>query len=247
MNNSNKLFSLAGKKIIVTGSNRGNGLAIAEGIIESGGEVIRVDKEFNIETKSHDYKFDLEKYQLIPDLVEKIYLDHKKIDGLVNNAGISLSSDSNHYDWELHNKTISVNLNAALSLCSVLCKKMSKNNAGAIVNITSLSANLGFLGNPAYQASKAGLKQLTKSLAREWGEYEIRVNSICPGYIRTKMTERSFSDSKLNQQRVDRMILKRWGEPSDLVGASVFLLSDASSYITASEIVVDGGWTSNGM
>ncbi|MDA9772570.1 SDR family oxidoreductase, partial [Amylibacter sp.] len=113
-------------------------------------------------------------------------------------------------------------------------------------NITSLGAELGFPDNPSYQMSKAGLRQLTKALARDWGEFGIRANNICPGYIKTAMTTKSFNDIKLNKQRSDNTLLKRWGEPEDLIGPALFLVSDASSYMTGTDIYVDGGWTANG-
>ena len=94
--------------------------------------------------------------------------------------------------------------------------------------------------------SKAGLRQLTKALARDWGEFGIRANNICPGYIKTAMTAKSFNNSKLKNQRSDNTLLKRWGEPEDLIGPALFLVSDASSYMTGTDIYVDGGWTANG-
>ena len=140
-----------------------------------------------------------------------------------------------------------MNLIAAYNLSNKVCKIMSKRKKGSIINITSLAAERGFIGNPSYQVSKAGLKQLTKALACDWGQKNIRINNVCPGYIKTPMTMRSFKNSNLKKKRDTRMILKRWGEPKDLVGPCIFLASDSSSYITGSDIFVDGGWLAKGL
>ena len=145
------------------------------------------------------------------------------------------------------NEILSVNLLTAYNLSSKVCKIMSKRKKGSVINITSLSAERGFKGNPSYQVSKAGLKQLTKALACDWGQKNIRINNVCPGYIKTPMTMKSFKSPKLKKIRDARMILKRWGKPNDLVGPCIFLASDASSYMTGSDIFVDGGWLVKGM
>ena len=124
---------------------------------------------------------------------------------------------------------------------------MSKTKGGSIVNITSLGAHLGFPRNPSYQMSKAGIRQLTKSLALDWGKKSVRVNNVCPGYIKSNMTLKSYKNAKAHKARLDRMMLNRWGTQEDIVGAVIFLISDASSYITGSDIFVDGGWTSRGL
>jgi NAD(P)-dependent dehydrogenase (short-subunit alcohol dehydrogenase family) len=124
---------------------------------------------------------------------------------------------------------------------------MSKNKGGSVINITSLGAHLGFPKNPSYQISKAGVRQLTKSLALDWGKKSVRVNNICPGYIKSRMTMKSYKDLNAKKKRLDRMMLDRWGNQEDIVGAAIFLISDASSYITGSDIYVDGGWTAKGL
>ena len=124
---------------------------------------------------------------------------------------------------------------------------MQKSEYGSIINITSIGALQGFPNNPSYIASKAALSQMTKGLAIDFSEYNIRVNNIAPGYIHTDMTDKSFQDNEKHQERQKRMIIQRWGTPDDIVGASIFLASKASSYITGSDIIIDGGWTSKGL
>jgi len=240
------LFSVEGKRILVTGSNRGNGLAIAKGLIEYGANVIRVDKEIDSDIGATDIIYDLNNLESIPALFNQICKSFNGIDGLVNNAGISLASLKPYEDLNIFRETLCVNLEATFALTSLLLEVMA-NNGGSVINITSLGAELGFPNNPSYQISKAGLRQMTKAIAKDWGHKKIRANNICPGYLKTKMTEKSFNDPILNRQRLDRMILDRWGESTDLVGPVIFLLSDASSYITGSDIYVDGGWMANGL
>ena len=128
------------------------------------------------------------------------------------------------------------------------CHKLyEKNNHGSIINITSINAELGFPSNPSYIASKGALKMLSKSLAKDWGKYGIRVNNLGPGYISTKMTKKSFKDKKANLLRKKHTLLNRWGTTNDLVGPAIFLASDSSKYVTGHDLYVDGGWLANGL
>mgnify|MGYP001414047286 FL=1 len=238
-------FNVSDRVVIVTGSNRGNGLAIAEGLSEAGSKVIRIDLSFDSEVKSDDIVLDLSNLKEIDNTVIEIAKKYGRIDALVNNAGISIASQDPYFNNSSYEKTLSINLHAAFVMSSSVCNIMASQNSGSIVNISSLGAELAFPNNPSYQISKAGLRQLTKAIAKDWGEVGIRANNICPGYIRTEMTAESYADEKLNKQRKDQMIIKRWGEPEDLIPPTIFLISDASSYITGTDIYVDGGWKAN--
>ena len=243
-----KLFNIKNFVTIVTGSGQNIGLKIAAGFYEYGAKVIRIDLNLKKHKlyKFDDYIIDLTKQKLVDRCVNEIKHKYGRIDVLINNAGVTINS-TNFYDEKILKKTLSVNLIAAYNLSNKVCKIMSKRKKGSIINITSLAAERGFIGNPSYQVSKAGLKQLTKALACDWGQKNIRINNVCPGYIKTPMTMRSFKNSKLKKNRDTRMILKRWGEPKDLVGPCIFLASDSSSYITGSDIFVDGGWLAKGL
>ena len=118
---------------------------------------------------------------------------------------------------------------------------------GSIINVTSLGSVLGFPDNPSYVSSKGGLKMLTKSLAVDLGKKGIRVNNLLPGYMKTAMTKKSFMNKDLKEERDKRIIMNRWGNPTDLIGPCIFLASDSSSYIPGSDILVDGGWTAKGL
>ena len=239
-------FSVNNRVVIVTGSNRGNGFAIATGLSNAGAKVVRIDLAFDNKLNTEDIEFDLTNQTKIKTLVEEIANKYGRIDALVNNAGVSIASANPYADESTYEKTLSVNLHAAFAMCSAVCPIMANHKSGSIVNITSLGAELAFPNNPSYQISKAGLRQLTKALARDWGEFGIRANNICPGYINTAMTAKSFTDNELHQKRKNNTLMKRWGESADLVGPTIFLISEASSYITGTDIYVDGGWTVNG-
>ena len=243
------IFDVSNKVVLVTGGGRGNGKAIAEGFLERGSLVCAIDMNFEQTHKSIKFdaiEFDLRSLAKIPEVIRNVYSKYGSIDVLVNNAGVSLSSE-NQYDEETLDDTLQVNLKAAYITSHNVALLMSKKKSGSIINITSLGAELGFPDNPSYQVSKAALRQLTKALAMDFGENGIRVNNVCPGYILTSMTQKSYKNEKLRKQRLKRMILSRWGRPSDLVGACVFLASNASSYITGTDIYVDGGWTAKGL
>ena len=124
---------------------------------------------------------------------------------------------------------------------------MKKKKSGVIINITSINAEFAFPDNPSYQVTKAGLKQLTKSLALDLAKFGIRVNSVGPGYFRTSMTKKSWNNLKKRKKIRESTILKRWGVPKDLEGIIVFLSSDSSEYITGQDIYVDGGWSAKGI
>lgn len=251
-----KLFSLLNKVAIVTGAARGNGRAIAEGFLETGATVYFVDilKEELAKTvesiKNPKAKYivaDLTNQDDLERIVNKVYKEEGKIDILVNNAGITISGPSESYSEESWDKTHKVNLKAAFQLSQLVAKHMIEQKEGVMINITSLGAERGFPGNPAYVAFKGGLKQLSKALARDWAKYNIRVNNLGPGYIRTNMTLKSWNTPKLREERAEKTILGRWGESSDLVGPAIFLASDASGYITGQDLYVDGGWLAKGL
>ena len=228
------LFSVKDKIVIVTGASGGNGSVISDGLEECGATVVRADLP----------KYDVTDINHLDSLVEDGLEHNGRIDGLVNCAGVTYVNDLFEYTDEDWDNTYQVNLKAPYELSRKVAKYMKK-KGGSIINITSLNSELGFPNNPAYVSTKGGLKQLTKSLAVDLGKYNIRVNNLGPGYIKTNMTKGSWKNRR--KEIEDRTIFGRWGEPEDLVGTVIFLLSSASDYITGQDIYVDGGYLVKGM
>lgn len=250
-------FSLDGKVAIVTGAARGNGKAIAEGLLAAGATVYFIDQlkaelEETVrglqDEKAKPIVADLSRREDLEMIASLVYGNEGRIDILVNNAGVTAVHPSESHSEEDWDKVLMVNLKAPFLLSQKVAHFMiEKGEGGSIINITSLGAELGLSNVPGYVASKGGLKQLTKTLAFDWAKYNIRVNNIGPGYMRTDMTKRSYADPELKKSRDNRMMLDRWGESADLAGPAVFLASDASSYITGQDIYVDGGWLAKGV
>lgn len=250
-------FSLMGKVAIVTGAARGNGRAIAEGLLGAGATVYFVDKlaseleEAVVAQKNPKAKVfvaDLSVRAELDSVPSTVYKNEGRIDILVNNAGITAGEPSESHSEEDWDRVLLINLKVPFLLSQAVARLMiEKGGGGSIINITSLGAEQGLANVPGYTASKGGLKQLTKTLAFDWAKYNIRVNNIGPGYMRTDMTKRSYSTPELKEKRDGRIMLDRWGEPEDLAGPAVFLASDASAYVTGQDLYVDGGWLAKGV
>jgi len=240
-------FSVSGKTVIVTGASRGIGRALAAGFLEAGAHLLLVSRSAS--DISHDralsLRLDISQVNAAGEICETAIDRFGGIDVLVNNAGLT-APDSEPYGEDAWDLTMDVNLKAAFLLSTSASRHM-RSSGGSIINIASIGALLGFPNNPSYQAAKGGLLQLTRAMARDLAEYKVRVNAICPGYIRTAMTAESYNDPELRRHRTSRTMLGRWGEPEDLVGPCIFLASDASAYITGCTLPVDGGWTANGL
>jgi NAD(P)-dependent dehydrogenase (short-subunit alcohol dehydrogenase family) len=166
-----------------------------------------------------------------------------RLDVLVNAAGITLP-DSGPEGFD---QTLATNLRGPYMCIRAVAPAMQTAGRGSIINVTSLGAFRGFPNNPAYVAAKGGLSQLTRAFACDLGAAGVRVNNLVPGYIATAMTAASHDEPAAHEHRRRQTILGHWGAPSDLVGAAIFLASDASSYVTGQDIIVDGGWLAKGL
>jgi NAD(P)-dependent dehydrogenase (short-subunit alcohol dehydrogenase family) len=255
MKNIYDIFSVAHKRVLITGAANGNGMAIAKAFGDAGSQLFLVDIDQDnlmIVASDIEKKTNTIVKKAVVDLsdayeVEQFLDKNNNFEVVINNAGITRGNHLFEYsdlDWDL---TYRVNLYTPYKIMQKISKNMSKKGAGSIINITSLAAELGFPDNPAYVAFKGALKQLSKAVACDLSSYNIRVNSVGPGYIKTNMTSKSWNDEKLRSDRENRTILGRWGESSDLIGIVIFLASDASSYITGQEFYVDGGWIAKGL
>ena len=247
------IYSIKNNIIVVTGGGRGIGYELAKGFAENSATVYSLDKKFSkkipkkISKNLIENKCDITDIKQVKHVFKEIFIKEKRIDVLINNAGISLASQKNNElysdsDWI---QTINVNLTASFYCSKEAVKYMLKKKNGSIINITSINAELGFPRNPAYNASKGGLKMLGKAFAKDWSRFGIRVNNIGPGYIKTEMTAKRFTNKKFRLERQNQTLLGRWGEPYDLLGPCIFLASDASRYMTGQDLYIDGGWITN--
>lgn len=243
------LFDLTGKVAIVTGAARGIGQGIAIELARAGADVVVSDiipeegtlaQIKKIKRKAIYVKTDISKKSEVENLINQTIKNFKKIDILVNNAGVYLPGNTIDMPEEIWDKTMNINAKGPF-LCSQAALKYMKRGA-SIINISSIAGIEGSAGGAAYSASKGAIRLFTKSLAAELGPKGIRVNSIHPGLIDTAMTTGFTKDKKALEPMISKFCIKRVGHPVDIAGPAVFLASEASSYMTGSEIVVDGGW-----
>ena len=247
---SHNLFDVTGLNVVVTGGAGGIGSAISRGFIEGGAKVFIADRAAPEDLKKSTtfIETDFSDVNSVKHMLAQIDRKVGDVHVLINAAGVTISSASATYDYDDWRLTMSVNLEAVFLICQHVGQSMIDNQiSGSIVNVTSIGAEMGFPNNPAYAASKGGLKTLTKALSVEWGQYGIRVNNLTPGYTETPMNEKSVRDPELYSQRAEKASLGRWALPSELVGPALFLGTKASSFVTGLDLIVDGGWTSKGL
>jgi 2-deoxy-D-gluconate 3-dehydrogenase len=245
-------FKLDGCVALVTGASAGLGQAIAIALAEAGADVACHGNSRSPEATCAEVSRagrtalpvigDLANAETPQKLIDAVLDKYGRLDILVNNAGTIRRAPAVDYaeaDWAT---VIQVNLTAVFRLSQLAGRQMISQGKGKIVNIASLLSFQGGITVPAYAASKGGVAQLTKALSNEWAGKGINVNAIAPGYMRTDNTKALQQDETRNRQILERIPAGRWGNPSDLAGAAVFLASSASDYISGEVLVVDGGW-----
>jgi 2-deoxy-D-gluconate 3-dehydrogenase len=245
-------FSLAGKIAVVTGANTGIGQGMAVALAEAGADIVAVGRTPPTDTQRQvtalgraflAVEADLATTAPIPRIVEETLARFGSLDILVNNAGLIRRADATDFteaDWDA---VIDVNLKSAFFLAQAAGNQMLKQaTGGKIINIASMLSYQGGIRVASYTASKSGLAGLTRLLANEWAAKGINVNAIAPGYIETNNTEALRADEGRSRDILARIPAGRWGRPSDLGGAAVFLASSASDYVHGTLLAVDGGW-----
>lgn len=236
------------KNIIITGGSSGIGQHISEFLNKKGHQVVNLDLRKNKNKNIYFIKCDLSNTKNIKKSFKIFERKFLKADILINNAAITKSNNLLKYNLKDWNKTIDINLTAPFLLSKFVALNMVKNKIfGSIINITSIGAELAFPDNPAYQASKAGLQHLTKSMAYDLSKFKIRVNNIMPGYTKTNMNKKSWNNKKKNRERAKRTLLNRWANPNELNSAIDFLIDEKSIYVNGIDLKVDGGWTIKGL
>jgi gluconate 5-dehydrogenase len=249
---STKLFDLSGKTALVTGSSRGLGRAIAEGFAKAGARLIingtdaaRAEAAAG-ELRAAGYQaqasgFDVTDEVAIVQAFERFDADGLAVDILVNNAGIQHRKPLLEFTSDEWRKVIETNLTSAFVIGREAAKRMIARQRGKIINIGSLGSELARPTIGPYTAAKGGIRNLTRAMAVEWAQHGIQANAIGPGYMLTDMNQALVNNADFNNWLMSRVPAKRWGNPDELVGAAIFLASDASSYVNGQTIYVDGG------
>jgi len=242
------LFDLTGRVALVSGASRGIGQAIAIGLAEAGATTYGLARSPTPAGMPYACRpCDVTDPAAVAALMDEVFSRHGRIDILVNAAGITLPHDVAADPATAFRQTLAANLTAVYDCCRLAVPYMQKGGYGSIINVTSIGAAQGFPGNPGYVAAKGGLASMTRALALDHGSAGVRINNLAPGYVRTAMTEASHSDPARNAARAARTILGRWGRAEEMAGAAIFLASPASSYVTGTDLFVDGGWTAKGL
>lgn len=240
-------FSLAGKIAAVAGASRGIGAAIASGLKDAGATVFGLSRSGTAPQGVIAIACDLSDDGAIESAFRTIAAKGDRIDALVNAAGISLPAQSSETELARFRATLATDLTGVYATILAAYPLLKNAGSAAIVNVTSINSVRGFPGNPGYVAAKAGLAGLTRALAADYAPDGIRVNALAPGYVATEMTAKSYADPIMHEDRRRHTMLGRWGQPADMVGAAVFLASEASAYVTGQEIFIDGGWIAKGL
>lgn len=250
------LFSLNGRTALVTGSSQGIGLAIARGLCEAGAGVVlngRSAEKVAAAAKAlradghtvHEHPFDVSKPAEVEHAVARIEREAGPVSILVNNAGHTRRGPLHEITDEAWREVMGLNLDGIFYVSKHVARHMIARKQGSIINICSVMSELARPTTAPYAASKGGAKMLTKGMAIDWGRQGIRVNGIGPGYFRTELNEALVKDEAFSTWVAGRTPLGRWGDLPELVGAAVFLASDAASFVTGHILYVDGGMTAS--
>ncbi len=246
------LFDLTGRAAIVTGASRGLGQYMGRALARAGADLVITSRNRNsLEDFRHEIEslgrravpveLDVRDYDSIQRAVEDAHAAYGKIDILVNNAGCNVRKPAVDVTWDDWNLVLETNLRGPFFVAQAVAKKMIPRRYGRIINIGSVTCVAGYAGLGPYCASRGGVRQLTMSLADDWGVHGITVNCLAPGWFKTAQNAVLYENAEWVEYICDRIPLKRPGRPRDLDGAVVFLASDASEYITGQTLLVDGG------
>lgn len=256
MADTDPLFSVRDKVVLVSGGSRGIGRALAQGFAERGSRVFITGREEATlqqaatelsQGAAHPVEFavcDVAQPPTIAPMLESVVTRAGRIDSLLNVAGVNIRKRVETYTVEEYDYITDINLKGAFLVSQAVGRQMiSQGTGGTIINIDSLNTFAPLKGVLPYAMSKAGLGMMTRGMGMEWGDHGIRVNAIAPGFVLTDLTNKLWSDPTMQAWGKANTPLRRLGQPEDMVGAAIFLASDASRYMTGQVIYVDGGIT----
>lgn len=248
------MFDLTGKVALVTGANTGLGQGMALALAQAGAKIVLIGRSEPSETLEqlkgmganvHSILTDLGDANGVSDIIGEAADVFGSVDILVNNAGIIKRNEAIDFTPDEWDAVMNVNLRTLFFLSQAFARHLvAEKKSGKIINIASMLTFQGGIRVPSYTASKSGVGGLTKALANEWAQHGINVNAIAPGYFATNNTAALQADEKRNAEILGRIPSGRWGDPSDMGGAVVFLASRASDYVQGITLPVDGGWLS---
>jgi NAD(P)-dependent dehydrogenase (short-subunit alcohol dehydrogenase family) len=246
------LFDLTGRVAIVTGTSRGLGQQFARALAKAGADLVLTSRKrdshaaFESEMKASgrralSLELDVRNLESITHMVEAADAEFGHIDILVNNAGCNIRKPALDVTWDDWNLILETNLRGSFFVAQAVARHMIRRRYGRIINIGSVTSVAGYAGLAPYGASRGGIRQMTMSLADDWGPHGITVNCLAPGWFRTDQNKILYEDKEWVEYLSDRIPLKRPGKPEDLDAAVVFLASESSRYITGQTLLVDGG------
>ena len=246
------MFNLAGKNAFVSGASRGLGRQFANALAKAGANIVITSRTLeSLETtkqeiealgrKCIEIEMEVLKEDSIVNAVKRAEAELGPISILVNNAGCNIRKPALEVTWKDWETVVDTNLKGAFFLAKEIAKGMTERGYGRIVNIGSVTSVAGYAGLGPYGASRGGIKQLTMSLAHDWGDKGVTVNCLAPGWFKTEQNAKLFENSDWVSYIEERIPLGRVGRPDDLDGTCIFLSSDASAYVTGQTLLVDGG------
>jgi len=246
------LFDLSGRVAIVTGTSRGLGQYLARALAKAGADLVLTSREreslaeFEAEIqalgrRTLSLELDVRDQQSIERMAHAAQEAFGDVDILVNNAGCNVRKPALDVTWDDWNLVLDTNLRGSFFVAQAIARSMIRRGYGRIINIGSVTSVAGYAGLGPYGSSRGGIRQLTMSLADDWGRHGITVNCLAPGWFRTEQNKVMYEDEEWVRYLSDRIPLKRPGQPNDLDGAIVFLASESSRYVTGQTILVDGG------
>jgi len=249
---NNPLFDLSGRVAIVTGTSRGLGQYFARALARSGADLVLTSRHREslepfakeiaaIGRRTLSLELDVKNQESIEKMAASAQAEFGKIDILVNNAGMNIRKPALDVTWDDWNAILDTNLRGSFFVAQAVGRRMVERGYGRIINIGSVTSVAGYAGLGPYTASRGGIKQLTMSLADDWGPYGVTVNCLAPGWFRTEQNKVMYEDKEWVAYLSDRIPMKRPGRPDDLDSAVVFLAAEASGYVTGQTLLVDGG------